>query len=315
MNKKIIAGMMCLMVFCNLCSACSKDTTSESESSAETTGSSTTEQTTQTTQTTGCNDDDDEDDSIKKLTYDSGRNRTAFDEADWKSLSDVGEYDQKLQRNSGRIYCDSRYYKTVDGKSYIAVNLVSSQTGDPQGPFFYTMTDKEAQALKDGDKLKIDRDLEIEIKDIDRNPDWEDPSMSHSPPDMKMSRPSGMIILDSQYALIHPGTTIYTDGHVEFECQVPDTDWILVKADNKVYLQMGFLNTYEPCNLCLWVPVSDNVKAQFFRKMPDGSYASISVSVYDILNALKEYGYDRSYYNVYFEMEKNEIVSIEVELL
>lgn len=222
----------------------------------------------------------------------------------------------------GRIYCDASYYKTVDGKSYIAVSVQDMdyhiEDRADHVDYFIKLTDAQVNNLKEGDQITLDRDTTITVGNIVTYDEWEDPQLRYDVDftedgnKVDYRRKGGLVSLGNGYYLAHPNI----DGRYWTDDSNLDL-WVVYTADSINRALWGVLDIYKPYNRHDWVQVADD--AEIVVEEPtielDGFVEKERASIYDAPAILRKYlPEDRQYCEVYFEFISGRIVTVNVLL-
>ena len=214
----------------------------------------------------------------------------------------------------GRIYLDDMYYKSENGVNYIAVNLPRDK--DP----IFNMSNAQGTSLKAGDTISIDRDLTLTVEKITVYDDFEDPGATvdgtRSLFGYVSTRQKGLIIINSEYALIHPRVDVYVDGRVEAESDIDQNDWILVKGSLNDLLA-GRYTAVQVYDNCQWIPVSNSLLIEVYKTIPPYNTPETvaNVSITELPSCLREnIGNGTGFCMSTFEIKKGSITEMYIEV-
>lgn len=214
----------------------------------------------------------------------------------------------------GRIYLDDMYYRSENGVNYIAVNLPRDK--DP----IFNMSNAQGTSLKAGDTISIDRDLTLTVEKITVYDDFEDPGATvdgtRSLFGYVSTRQKGLIIINSEYALIHPRVDVYVDGRVEAESDIDQNDWILVKGSLNDLLA-GRYTAVQVYDNCQWIPVSNSLLIEVYKTIPPYNTPETvaNVSITELPSCLREnIGNGTGFCMSTFEIKKGSITEMYIEV-
>ncbi|GEM_PF-2753489 len=257
-----------------------------------------------------------------------------LDYAGRRSFKKTGSYPADITEDdygdfrpvNGRIYCDYSYYKTENGRSYIASNHVGKRSGedddikDDRGEGF-VMSDEEVKGLKEGDSLKLDRDITITIGKVYYYPNWKDSGIKTTGefvekyPEAYLDRPDGLISIGNNYYFVHPKITWDKDNEeLESEFYAKPDEWVLYHAPSFSYVMTGYGDPYLVHDMCFWHLVDNECEVLIIRFDSDGEKEVQDMfSVFDLPEKLLKYRKTgQTIVEGYFEYTGNKIVYITV---